>query len=161
MSATDEIPGRIAYINAQIIDPATDTDMPGYLCTDGEKIIDVGTGLFNDDFPKDMEVIDCNGSCLAPGLVDIRVQTGEPGQEHKETLATAGRAAVSGGITSMICLPNTDPIIDDMSTLEFIARRARLHGLAKVYCYGAVTKGLEGSVPVSYTHLTLPTNREE
>ena len=146
MSATDEIPGRIAYINARIIDPATDTDMPGYLCTDGEKIIDVGTGLFNDDFPKDMEVIDCNGSCLAPGLVDIRVQTGEPGQEHKETLATAGRAAVSGGITSMICLPNTDPIIDDMSTLEFIARRARLHGLAKVYCYGAVTKGLEGSV---------------
>ena len=126
MSATDEIPGRIAYINARIIDPATNTDEVGYLQTDGEKIIDLGAGLFNDSLSKDIEVIDCNGAYLAPGLVDIRVQTGEPGQEHKETLATAGRAAVSGGITSMVCLPNTDPIIDDMSTLEFIARRARL-----------------------------------
>ena len=145
MAVTDDIPGRTAYVNARIIDPATNTDMPGALLTDGEKIIDVGADLFSDDPPKEIEVIDCKGSCLSPGLVDIRVQTGEPGQEHKETLATASQAAVSGGITSMVCLPNTDPIIDDMSTLEFIARRARLHGLAKVYCYGAVTNRLEGS----------------
>ncbi|MBM08653.1 MAG: dihydroorotase [Magnetovibrio sp.] len=146
MSVKDDIPVRTAYINARIIDPSSNTDTPGSVLTDGERIIDVGPRIFNEGPPTGTKVIDCKGACLAPGLVDIRVQSGEPGQEHKETLATLGRAAVSGGITSMVCLPNTDPVIDDMSTLEFIARRARLHGLAKVYCYGAITKGLKGSV---------------
>jgi dihydroorotase len=74
----------------------------------------------------------------------MRVQVREPGEEHKGTLASSGRAATSGGVTSMVCLPNTNPVIDDMSVVEFIARRARLLGLAKVYCYGAITKGLAG-----------------
>jgi dihydroorotase len=76
--------------------------------------------------------------------VDIRVQLREPGEEHKGTLASAGRAATAGGITSMVCLPNTQPVIDDMSVVEFVARRARLLELTKVYPYAAVTKGLEG-----------------
>src|SRR5690606_12289111 len=68
----------------------------------------------------------------------------EPGEESKETLLTAGRAATAGGVTSMVCLPNTHPAIDDMSVLEYVARRARKVGLAKVYGYAAVTKKLEG-----------------
>ena len=74
----------------------------------------------------------------------MRVQLREPGDEHKGTLASDGRAATAGGVTSLVCLPNTRPVIDDMSVVEFVARRARLLGLAKVYAYGAVTKGLEG-----------------
>ena len=135
---------RIAYVNARLLDPASGLDAVGGLLSEGERIVDFGAGLFADGAPGGAEVIDCAGACLAPGLVDIRVHTGEPGEEHKETLATAGRAAVAGGVTSMVCLPDTDPIIDDMPTVEFVARRARKHGLAKVYCYGAVTKGLAG-----------------
>ena len=141
----NSIPGRVAYINARLLDPATGVNAPGDVLTEGDKIIEVGASLFSDDGPDGADVIDCAGACLAPGLVDIRMHTGEPGQEHKETLASAGRAAVAGGITSMVCLPNTKPVIDDMSVLEFIARRARQQGLAKVYCYGAITKGLEGN----------------
>jgi len=82
--------------------------------------------------------------CLAPGLVDIRVQLREPGEEHKETIASAGAAAVSGGVTSMVCLPNTDPVIDDVAGIEFIARRAREVKRAKVYAYAAATRELAG-----------------
>jgi len=144
MAADTDNQGRVAYVNARLLDPASGTDAPGGVLTDGEHILEAGAGLFADGAPSDAEVVDCQGACLAPGLVDIRMHTGEPGQEHKETLATAGRAAVAGGVTSMVCLPNTEPVIDDMSTVEFVARRARKHGLAKVYCYGAITKGLEG-----------------
>jgi dihydroorotase len=144
MAVTDDIPGRTAYTNARLLDPASGLDAAGGVLTDGERIVDVGAGLFSDGVPDGITTVDCDGACLAPGLVDIRMHTGEPGQEHKETLATAGRAAVAGGVTSMVCLPNTEPVIDDMSTVEFVARRARKQGLAKVYCYGAVTKGLEG-----------------
>lgn len=135
---------RVAYVNARLLDPATGLDTPGALLTDGERIADFGPGLFADGVPEGIEVVDCDGMCLAPGLVDMRVQVREPGEEHKETLRTAGEAAVAGGVTSMVCLPNTDPVIDDVATVEFVARRARLNGLAKVYPYAAATKGLHG-----------------
>jgi len=89
-------------------------------------------------------VVDCQGLCLAPGLVDMRVQVREPGEEHKETLKSAAESAVAGGVTSMVCLPNTDPVIDEVATVEFVARRARKNGLAKIYPYAAATKRLEG-----------------
>lgn len=135
---------RVAYVNARLLDPASGMDCPGGLLTDGEVIADFGPGLFDDGAPEGVEVIDCDGLCLAPGLVDMRVQLREPGEEHKETLKTGGEAAVAGGVTSMVCLPNTHPIIDDVATVEFVARRARQIGLAKVYPYAAATKGLEG-----------------
>jgi len=144
MSVTDDPPGLIAYVNARLLDPATGLDAMGALLTEGETIVEAGAGLFEKGVPSNVETVDCHGACLAPGLVDIRMHTGEPGEEHKETLATSGRAAVAGGITTMVSLPNTEPVIDDMSTVECVARRARKHGLAKVYCYGAVTKGLRG-----------------
>jgi dihydroorotase len=94
--------------------------------------------------PRGIEVIDCHGLCLAPGLVDIRVQIREPGEEHKGTIESAGMSATAGGVTTMICLPNTKPVIADMSVVEFVARRARLTGLAKIYPYAAATKNLDG-----------------
>src|SRR3546814_2205592 len=83
------------------------------------------------------------GACLAPGLVDMRVQIREPGEEHKETMDSAGRAAAAGGVTSMVGLPNTEPVIDDVAGVEFVARRAREVKGVKVYTYAAVTRKLE------------------
>ena len=134
-------PGKVAYINARLLDPASGLDAKGNLITDGETIAATGAGV---SAPADAEIIDCKGACLAPGLVDMRVQLREPGEEHKETLASAGEAAVAGGVTTMVCLPNTDPVIDDIAAVEFVARIARKNGLAKVYPYAAATKGLEG-----------------
>jgi dihydroorotase len=136
--------GRVAYIRARLLDPASGLDGTGALLTDGERIADIGPSLFADGVPSDIEIVDCQGACLAPGLVDMRVQLREPGEEHKETLRSAGEAAVAGGITSMVCLPNTHPIIDDVATVEFVARRARKIGLAKVYPYAAATKQMAG-----------------
>lgn len=136
--------GLVAYINARLLDPATGLDAQGALLTNGESIADVGPGLFQGGVPDGIKVVDCRGLCLAPGLVDMRVQLREPGEEHKETLKSAGEAAVAGGVTSMVCLPNTDPVIDEVATVEFVARRARKNGLAKVYPYAAATKRLEG-----------------
>ncbi len=143
-AAPRAVPGRVAYINARLLDPATGLDAHGAVLTDGEIVIDVGPGLFAGGVPESIEVIDCKGACLAPGLVDMRVHLREPGEEHKESLRSAGESAVAGGVTSMVCLPDTDPVIDDVAAVEFVARRARLIGLAKVYPYAAATKGLEG-----------------
>ena len=74
----------------------------------------------------------------------MRVQLREPGEEHKETIASAAAAAAAGGVTSMVALPNTQPVLDDVAGIEFIARRARETRQTKVYCYGAITKGLQG-----------------
>ena len=134
----------VAYINARIVDPASGTDIKGALVTEGGLIRDFGPALFKDAPPFDCERIDCGGKVLAPGLVDMRVQLREPGEEHKETIATAAEAASAGGVTAMVCLPNTDPIIDDVSGVEYIARRAREVRATKVFCYAAATQGLEG-----------------
>ncbi len=137
-------PGRVAYTNARLLDPASGLDQVGGILTEGTKIAALGPQVFNTGIPEDAEVIDCSGLCLSPGLIDMRVQLREPGAEHKETIESASRAAAHGGITSMVALPNTDPVIDDVAVLEFLARRARETKLVKVYAYGAVTRGVKG-----------------
>ena len=130
---------RCTKTNPSLIDPASGLDSKGGVVTEGELIRDFGPHLAKKDAkaaPKGARVVDCRGKCLGPGLVDMRMEIGD--------LGAAVRAAVSGGVTSMVCLPNTNPVIDDMSVVEFVARRARKQGLAKVYPYGAVTKGLKG-----------------
>ncbi len=136
--------GRIAYLNARLLDPATGLDVTGALLVEDGRIADFGAHLFRTGAPSVNEVVDCKGKCLAPGLIDVRVQLREPGEEHKETIASASQAASHGGVTTMVQLPNTSPVIDDVSVLEFIARRSRELKQTKVYCYGALTKGLEG-----------------
>jgi dihydroorotase len=135
---------KVAYVNARLLDPASGLDTPGAVLTDGESIADFGPKLFKNGAPEGIRTVDCKGLCLCPGLVDIRVHVREPGQEHKGTMASACHAAIAGGVTSFVCMPDTQPVIDDMSVLEFVARRARLLGLAKVYAYGAITKNLDG-----------------
>jgi dihydroorotase len=137
---------RSAYINARLLDPATGLDVRGALLAVDGKIADFGPRLFADGvLPAGIETaVDCKGLCLAPGLVDMRVQIGEPGEEQKETIVTASRAAAAGGVTSLVCLPCADPPIDDVSGVEFIARRAREAKMVKIYAAPAVTRGLEG-----------------
>jgi dihydroorotase len=137
--------GHVAYVNARLLDPESGLDAPGALLTDGTRIADLGPALFKDGAPEGFEIVDCEGRCLAPGLVDMRVQLREPGEEHKETIASASLAAATGGVTSMAALPNTEPVVDDVAGVEFVARRAREVKLVKVYTYGAVTRGLAGT----------------
>lgn len=142
------LPGTVAYTNVRLIDPASGLDVVcdanGGLLTQGETIAAYGPGIFAQGLPDGAEVIDGKGALLCPGLVDMRVQMREPGEAHKESVKSAGKAAVAGGVTSMVALPNTDPVLDDEAAIEFIARRARQIGLAKVYAYGAATKGAQG-----------------
>lgn len=140
----NRLPGRIAYVNARLIDPDSGLDDAGAVLTAGRRIADVGAGLFADGVPEGIEIVNCGGHCLAPGLVDMRAHLREPGAEHKETLATASRAAAAGGVTSIACMPNTDPVIDQIALIEFIARRARETSLVKIYPIAAITRGLEG-----------------
>jgi dihydroorotase len=127
----------LVLINARIVDPASNRDENGV-------IQEIGAKVTRANAPEAAEIVDCRGQVLAPGLIDMRVQLREPGEEHKETIVTASLAAAAGGVTTMVCLPNTEPVIDDVAGVEFIARRARETKRAKIYCYGAATQGLEG-----------------
>ncbi len=137
-------PPPTAYVNAHLLDPDSGLDQAGALLTDGERIADLGPNLFGDGVPDGVAVVDCEGHYLCPGLVDMHVHLREPGHEHKETIATGCAAAAAGGVTSMACMPNTMPVIDDVALIEFIQRRAREAASVKVYPFAAVTRGLEG-----------------
>ena len=128
---------RTKITNARLLDPATNLDEIGDVLIEDGLIASIGDALGKAD-----ETIDASGLCLAPGIIDLRVKTGEPGSEHLETIATASRAAVSGGVTSMVIMPDTNPPIDDIALVEFITRRGDAHALNRVYPAGALTKGL-------------------
>ena len=129
--------------NARLLDPASDTDVPGGVLIENGVISDAGPELSKAPAGAD-KAIDAGGLCLAPGLIDLRVKTGEPGGEHRETLATASRAAVAGGITSMVVMPDTNPVIDDVALVQFIANRASETAVNRIYPAGALTRGLSG-----------------
>ena len=135
---------RIAFLNARLLDPASGLDATGNLLVENGRIADVGPRVFSDGKPADAEIVDCKGLCLAPGLIDMRVHAREPGEEHKETIATAAAAAVAGGVTTMVCLPNTDPVIDNPALVGFVLQRGREAGLANVTTYGTVTQEAKG-----------------
>lgn len=132
-----------AFVNARLVDPAGGTDQMGGVLVENGRIADLGPHL-RGEAPPGAEVVDCGGHVLAPGLVDMMVYAGEPGFEHRETLATASRAAAAGGVTTMICMPDTEPVIDDVSLVDYIERRARDTAIVNVHPMAAVTKGLAG-----------------
>ena len=133
---------RLLIRHARLLDPASGLDTAGDLLVEGERIAGIGGDL--SAATRDAEMVMADGLCLAPGLVDMRVQLREPGAEHLESIESGGRAAAAGGVTTMVALPNTDPPVDDVSVVEFLARRAREAKLAKVHTYAAATKGLKG-----------------
>jgi len=137
---------RIAFKNARLIDPESGLDVKGGLLVENGKIVDLGPRLFNNAEANDPEVVDCRGLVLCPGLIDLRVFTGEPGSEHRETLESASHAAAAGGVTTIVVMPNTDPVIDEPSLVDFIRRRAVATAKVHVLPMAALTKSLNGEV---------------
>ena len=135
----------VAFTNARIVDPASGYDGPGAVIVTEGVIADVAKGAGLGALSSDVEVIDAGGALLIPGLIDIRVKTGEPGSEPKETLKSAALAAAAGGVTTIVVQPDTHPVMDEPAVVDFILRRSRDIGLIHVYPAGAATKGLGGA----------------
>jgi dihydroorotase len=135
---------KTAYINARLFDAESGLDSTGSLLTIGDKIADFGERLFSDGVPEGIQVVDCGGNMLSPGLLDIQVHFREPGQEYKETIATGSKSAAAGGVTTVACMPNTKPVIDDISVVAFIHKRARETAYVNVRTYAAISKHMKG-----------------
>ncbi|HEX8470585.1 MAG TPA: dihydroorotase [Brevundimonas sp.] len=133
----------LAFINVRLLDPATDYDGPGSVLIEDGRIVEVVRGGAA-QVPAGVEVIDANGKCLAPGLIDIRVKTGEPGSEPKETLKSASLSAAAGGVTTIVIQPDTDPAVDDPAMVDFIQRRGAALNLVNVLVAGAATRNRDG-----------------
>lgn len=130
--------------NVRLLDPASGHDGPGGLVHRDGLILDRGPSLFAAPEGFDGAVLDGQGLLLAPGLIDMRVVLGEPGAEHRETFKSAGRAAAAGGVTTLIAQPNTNPVIDDVSLVDFLLRRAAARSCVRILPAAALTKGLRG-----------------
>ena len=133
--------------NARLLDPASGLDAPGALLIRDGLIADCGAGLTG---PEGAAVVDAAGACLAPGLIDLRANLGEPGAEHRETIASAAQAAAAGGITTICVLPDTDPALDDPALISFITRRGEATGSVALLPYGAATSGCAGKELAEY-----------
>lgn len=125
--------------NGTIIDPANNMEAVGDVLIREGKIASVGTKTSGAD-----RVIDAKGMLVVPGLIDMHVHLREPGEEEEETIASGAAAAVAGGFTSVACMPNTDPAIDNEATVDFVYRQAARAGKANVFAVGAITKGRKG-----------------
>jgi dihydroorotase len=134
----------ILLANARIIDPSRDLDIVGDVLIADGVVREAKRGIGAAGVPEGTEVIECRGKLVAPGLVDMRAFVGEPGAASRETLASASQAAAAGGVTTIICQPDTSPVIDDPATVDFVLRRARDNAIVHVHPMAAITKRLEG-----------------
>ncbi|MGD9476840.1 dihydroorotase [Shinella sp. G-2] len=130
--------------NLRILDPSRNLDENGSIVIENGRIAAIGRGAQNQGAPEGAEIVDGRGMIAAPGLVDARVFTGEPGGEHRETIASAARAAAAGGVTTFIMMPDTDPVIDDIALVEFVLKTARDKAIVNVHPAAALTKHLAG-----------------
>ncbi|MEM7524025.1 MAG: dihydroorotase [Pseudomonadota bacterium] len=142
---------HMIFANARLIDPETGYDGPGALRVENGMIVDVAKGAAP-GAPEGAESVDCGGKPLAPGVVDMRVFVGEPGERHKESYRSAGESAAAGGVTTIAIQPDTDPVTDDPAWLEFARRRAEA-AIVNVAPMAALTKGLNGREMAEYGFL--------
>ena len=134
------------FINGNIIDPHNSiNEIGGLIIGDKGQIEAVGKKVNTNNIPSREKVIDLKGKYIFPGLVDMRVFVGEPGFEYKENFRTLSNAALSGGVTSVVTMPNTDPIIDNVSIVDFLKRRGRDKSKINIYPTASLTKGTEGT----------------
>ena len=134
----------ILLANARVVDPSRDLDTVGDVLIADGVIREAKRGIGAAGVPEGTDVIDCRGKLVAPGLVDMRAFVGEPGAASRETLASASQAAAAGGVTTIVCQPDTSPAIDDPATVDYVLRRARDTAVVHVHPMAAITKGLEG-----------------
>src|ERR1700686_1108720 len=139
---TDRRP--ILLANARVVDPSRDYDGPGDVLIADGMIRDSKRGIGAAGVPEGTDIVNCAGKIVAPGLIDMRAFVGEPGASHRETFASASQAAATGGITTIICQPDTSPVIDNSATVDFVMRRARDTAIVNIYPMAALTKGMRG-----------------
>jgi dihydroorotase len=139
---TDRRP--ILLANARLIDPSRDFDGIGDVLIADGIIREARRGIGAAGVPEGTDIINCSGMIIAPGLIDMRAFVGEPGASHRETFASASQAAATGGITTIICQPDTSPVIDNSATVDFVMRRARDTAIVNIQPMAALTKGLLG-----------------
>lgn len=132
----------IILSNARVIDPATSHDRHGSVWVKNGVIHDIHDG--HTSLPEGIPMYDCQGHILSPGLIDMRVFVGEPGERHKESFRSAGEAAAAGGITTIVIQPDTTPPLDEPAILEFVHRRATAASKVRVHPMAALTVGLQG-----------------
>ena len=161
---------NILVTHGRVVDPASGVDQQADIAIADGKI--AGIGAIPAGFTAE-RTIDATGCIVAPGLVDLAARLREPGYEHEGMLGSEMAAAVAGGVTSLVCPPDTDPVLDEPGLVEMLTFRAGKLPGARLFPLGALTRGLAGGVltemaeltergcvgfsPVSYTHLTLPT----
>ena len=134
------------FINANIIDPYNSiNEVGGLIISEEGKIEAVGKKVNLNNLPSREKPTDLKGKHIFPGLVDMRVFVGEPGYEYKENFRTLSNAALSGGVTSVVTMPNTDPIIDNVSIVDFLKRRGRDKSKINIFPTASLTKGTEGT----------------
>ncbi len=141
---------KILIRNGRVIDPASGRDETADVAIAGGRIVSIGT---RGDFDA-QRTIDATGLVVAPGLVDLAVRLREPGHEHEGMLESEMAAAVAGGITTLVCLPDTDPPLDEPGLVEMLKFRARNLNQAHVYPLGALTRGLAGEALTEMAELT-------
>ncbi|MCP8939862.1 dihydroorotase [Alsobacter sp. SYSU M60028] len=134
---------KLLLANARLVDPATGREEFGDLLVEDGLIADFGAAL-RAARPEGATVLDCRGEVVAPGLIDMRAFVGEPGAEHRETLASASRAAAAGGVTTVVCMPDTNPPVDEPAVVDYLNRRARDTAIVRMIPAAALTKGLAG-----------------
>ena len=134
----------ILLTDARIIDPSRDLDFSGDLLIAEGMIREAKRGIGAAGVPEGTEIVDCHDKVVAPGLIDLRAFVGEPGAEYRETLASASQAAAAGGVTTIVCQPETNPVIDEPAMVDFLLRRARDTAIVHVHPMAALTKGLKG-----------------
>jgi dihydroorotase len=137
------VTSALLLTNARLIDPTTEREGHGAVLIHDGVIADVAWGAAL-EAPEGAEIVDCAGMILAPGLIDMRAFIGEPGAEYRETLKSASEAAAAGGVTTIVCMPDTDPVIDDPAIVDFVRRRARDTAIVNIRPAAALTKGLKG-----------------
>ncbi|MGH7756395.1 MAG: amidohydrolase family protein, partial [Vulcanimicrobiaceae bacterium] len=133
----------------RVVDPAQDIDAAVDLRIRDGRIVELGEHLE----AGDAAVFDASGAIVAPGFIDMHVHLREPGQPHKETIATGAAAAVAGGFTAVACMPNTEPALDSPALIAEVRRLADRAGLARVYPIGAITRGRAGQELAPYWRL--------
>src|SRR5215831_8707316 len=134
----------ILLANARVVDPSRDFDGPGDVLIADGIIRDSKRGIGAAGVPEGTDIINCAGKIVAPGLIDMRAFVGEPGFSHRETFASASQAAAAGGITTIVCQPDSLPVIDNSATVDFVLRRARDTAMVNIHPMAALTKGLHG-----------------
>ncbi len=134
----------ILLANARLIDPSRDLDGPGDVLIADGVIRDAKRGIGAAGVPEGTDIVNCAGKSRGPGLIDMRAFVGEPGASHRETFASASQAAAAGGITTIICQPDTSPVIDNSATVDFVLRRARDTAIVNIHPMAALTKGMQG-----------------